>query len=154
LLERGAPKSVLGGLYRAMPDLQLLEHPEAGRLVWFGRDASNGRICLDPRTGRIVYVIYMTRGTFDGQPHWIGSAGLVNSSIEQFSASVRAILKRFPFDTVSLRGDDLSESEHDQLWAEFDRAIEELEQTLGEIDHAAVADPDCYWMSFLADVQM
>jgi SUKH-4 immunity protein of toxin-antitoxin system len=150
LLERGAPKAMLGR-YHAAPALTLLEVPDHGQFVRFGTNGLYGAICLDPRTRAVVEV-----GTFEeeatinavatGIP---GPPSFVNSSLDQFIASVRAVLDRFPFGG----GEAGMDSDIDRLESEWNRAADELEATLGVIDPALV-NANAYWLDFLSDVRI
>lgn len=150
LLERGAPKAMLGR-YHAAPALTLLEVPDDGQFVRFGTNGLYGAICLDPRIGAVVEI-----GTFEeeatinavvtGIP---GPPSFVNSSLDQFIASVRAVLARFPFD----RGETGIDSDLDKLESEWNQAADELEAALSVIDPALV-DTNAYWLDFLSAVRI
>jgi SUKH-4 immunity protein len=123
--------------------------------VCFGITGLYGWVCLDPRTGQVVDLIYVPVATTNLQAGVLRPAWLVNSSLEKFSASVRVVLDRFPFDRVSMRGNrDLEDSEWDDLSNEWDHAADELEEALRAVDPAAVANRDSFWMTFLDDVRM
>jgi hypothetical protein len=153
LLRTGVPK-VLFGCYEAANELTLLEVPHDGQLVCFGASGPYGSVCLDPRTGAIVYV-----NTPEGKV--LAPPRFVNSSLEQFIASVRAVLDRFPFDSEGTgegrERDDLADewAHEDKLINEWDQAGSELTETLRRIDPAVGAVPrDGFWMTFMGDVQM
>jgi len=118
--------------------------------------------CLDPHTKQVIGVNYGAFRPRDPQPHFAGPAWFVNSSLDQFIASVRAITARFPYDTVSLKVSkrlsidewDLSDDDWNELFREHDQAADDLTEVLGRIDPAAVVDQDGFWTGFVADVQM
>lgn len=132
LVRQGVPKALIARTYRAASTLMLLDDPRYGPLVRFGKSGVSDSICLDPRTGHIVMIVDAPDG-----PAW-----LVNSSLEQFIASVRVVIGRFPFYERE-RGNDLEELE---------RIGDELAQAIGSIDPAAVVDPNGFWQMFIADV--
>jgi SUKH-4 immunity protein len=149
LVERGVPKSLFG-LYRAARELTLLEDPARGQLVCFGATGLDGWVCLDPRTGQVVDLIYVPVATVNVPAGVLRPAWLVNSSLEQFIESVRVVLNRFPFDSVSMKGNrDLDGSDWDDLHNEWTHAADEIEEALRAVDPAAVADPNGFWMTFL-----
>jgi hypothetical protein len=159
LLEKGAPD---GLACTAARDLTFLTQPDAGPLVCFGMTGPDAYFCLDPHTKQVVGV---NDGAFrhgDSQPQFAGPAWFVNSSLDQFIASVRAITARFPYDAVSLKVSkrlsidewDLSDDDWDELFREHNQAADDLTEMLGRIDPAAVVDQDGFWMGFVADVQM
>jgi hypothetical protein len=147
LLERGAPKAMLG-LYRAADTLTLVENSASRQLVCFGSLAYQGRACLDPWTGAVVYLLDL-RGGVRGGDEWV--VVLVNSSLEQFIASVRAVLNRYPFDSPQAKHES-DENFLDRNSAELGRAADDLRQALRAIDAAAIADPDRFWLDFTDDV--
>jgi hypothetical protein len=96
LLEKGAPD---GLICEADRELTLVEHPDAGPLVRFGTTGPDDYVCLDPRTKQVVGILYGAFRTGDPQPEFVGPAWVVNSSLEQFIASIRAVTERSPFDS-------------------------------------------------------
>jgi hypothetical protein len=154
LVERGVPKRLFG-LYRAARELTLVADPGSGQLVCFGTTALYGGVCLDPRTGQVVDLIYVPVATANLPAGVLRPAWLVNSSLERFIESVRVVLNRFPFDSGSTRGSrDLDGGEWGDLQHEWDHAADELEAALRAIDPAAVANADSFWMTFLDDVRI
>lgn len=163
LVSKGVPKDLFG-IYTAAHELTLLEIPDYGPLVCFTSTLLYDRLCQDPHTGAIVYVAYMPPNTANKvHPAFVvGLPGLVNSSLDQFIASVRAVLERFPFysrEPGEGEGDDLEDSASERARAEqhdneVDRAAEDLMEILRSIDRAAVADETTFWRSFVFDVQM
>src|SRR6267142_3547573 len=103
LLQKGAPD---GLVCTAARELTLLEHPDAGPLVCFGTTRSDDYVCLDPRTKQVVDIhVHRPVGPGSPQPEFVGPAWVVNSSLEHFIASIRAVTERFPFDSeVSGKG--------------------------------------------------
>lgn len=99
------------GSYNAAHELTLLEIPDYGPLVCFTSTLLYDRLCQDPHTGAIVYVAYMPPNTVNLGPAFVvGLPGLVNSSLDQFIASVRAVFERFPFYSRDTgEGDDLDD---------------------------------------------
>ena len=100
LLEKGAPD---GLVCLAARELALLEHPVTGPLVTLGSTGYHGHFCLEPRTKQVVHINYGAFRPGDPLPHFAGPATFVNSSLDQFIVSVRAVTIRFPYDTVSLK---------------------------------------------------
>src|SRR5581483_2744499 len=151
LLRKGVPKSLLGR-YDAADELTLLAGPNFDPLVCFGNSGSFVKICLDPRTGQVVDIVYdsksgIVHSDVDSRDWLVRPAMLVNSSLDQFIASVRAVYDRFPFDSgESYDSDDNAD--------EWDHAVEDLMKILRQMDVAAVANPDGFWRTFLDDVQM
>jgi hypothetical protein len=148
LLERGVPKEMLG-LYRAADELTLLEDSVGLQLVCFGFIAYSQRACLDPRTRDIVALLDMRGGGEEG--NWAVFRG--NSTIEQFIASVGAVLNRYPFDSPQAVGES-DDSYLDRTRVELDRATDDLKAALSAIDPAAMEDPSRFWPDFIDDVQM
>lgn len=157
LLDLGAPKGLLG-FYRAASELTLLDDPGSGQFVCFGTSGLFDKICLDPRTGAVVYIIYVPSDfsqTINLPSGPRGPARQINASLERFIASVRAVFARFPFDEGDGgENDDLENAKLDDREEAWDRAADELEETLRGIDPVAVADANSFWMTFLDDVRI
>jgi hypothetical protein len=143
LLDQGAPKDMLGR-YRSATSLKLMNHPRIGQAVCFGVSMLTDSVCLNPRTGEVLLVTTPAEG-----PIW-----LVNSSLAQFNASVRAVYDRFPFEHPQT-GEDIEPSDVDLEIAdrEWDQAAADLERTLATIDTRSVVEPNGFWMTFLDDVR-
>lgn len=158
LLREGVPKALFGA-YEAASELTPLEVSGYGQVVRFGSSGFYGSVCLDPRTGAVVYVrSYAPDRTIDPARAYPGPPVFINSSVDQFTASVRATLARFPFDRGDAERESREGGDRDEIEGaiaeEWDRAADELEATLGTLDPAAVADPDAFWMTFLDDVRI
>jgi hypothetical protein len=158
LVSKGIPKDPLG-LYNAAHELTLLEVPNYGPLVCFGTQHSD-YVCQDPHTGAIVYAAYLPPGIVNIGPDHFAGLSFVNSSLEQFIACVRAVLKRFPFYSLDTgEVDDLDDpaaerARAEQVDREVDRAAADLTEILRNIDLVAVADETTFWWMFVFDVQM
>ena len=153
LLAKGAPKGLVGGRYKALSGLTLLEVPNYGPLVRFGSHMLCGAVCLDPRSGAIVDIGYVETETAYLPRGFIGSPSLVNSSLDQFITSVRAVIARFPYDSGEYNSDDVPDEVIDRFWDECDRAVGEMREALRRIDPVAIY-VDGFWETFLDDVQM
>jgi hypothetical protein len=70
---------------------------------------------------------------------------LVNTSLERFAASVKAVISRFPFYGLETRvkGD----------FAAWEADGNELAAMLHRVDPSALADPDGFWQTFVDDVK-
>lgn len=146
LLERGVPKDMLE-YYRAASELTLLDIPGDRQFVRFGLLGYSDQVGLDPHTGEVVALLDL-RG---GGREW--AVRRINSSLEQFTTSVGAVLNRYPFDS-SQADEESDDSYLERTRAELDRAVGDLKKALSAIDPAAMDDPDGFWMAFLDDVQM
>ena len=164
LLSKGVPKAMLGR-YNAASELTLLEDPGHGPLVCFGASGSFVRLCLDPRTGQVVDIVYdrkaVNQPSNDHGPPWLVRPPLlVNSTLDQFIDSVHTVVDRFPFHSGDTKeGSELDDpakerARAEQLDSELDRAAENLTEILRSIDPAAVADESTFWRTFVDDVQM
>lgn len=141
LLERGIPKSMLE-YFLAASELTLVETPDRGQLVCFGSVMDSYPVCLDPCASEVFAII-------DGQPEDEPAEWPINSSLEQFLASVEAVLNRYPFDSGKTQGRRYIA----QLESEWNQAADDLKQALDAIDSTAIAVPDGFWMTFLDEVQ-
>lgn len=164
LLRKGVPKSLFRR-YEATRELMLLEDSRYDPLVCFGTSGPFVKICFDPSTKQIVDVVYDSKANTQevgvhATSRVIRTPLLVNTTLDQFINSVRAVLDRFPFDqsnsgTYSVVDKPASGSDQeDKREREWDRAVEDLAETLSRIDPAAVANPDGFWRTLLDDIQM
>src|SRR5215469_9719412 len=91
LVSKGVPKNLFRR-YNAAHELTLLEVPDYGPLVCFGTEHWD-YVCQDPHTGAIVYAAYMPPNVVNlGPGFFVGPPTIVNSSLDQFIASVRAVV--------------------------------------------------------------
>lgn len=154
LLAKGAPQAALGYMYRAATELTLIDAPGYAPLVRFGLSALYNAICLDPRSGAIVQIGYVESEIANLPRGVLGTPAFVNSSLDQFIASIRAVIARFPFDSSIPGKQDYNDDELGALAQEWGRAAREMRAMLGGIDPAAVEDPDSFWMTFCDDVNI
>jgi hypothetical protein len=96
--------------------------------------------------------------SLDTDKSHIGPAHFVNSSLDQFIASVRAVTERFPFDSEvtekDRRGEEDEETREDRRFKEWEQAVEELEETLHRIDPAVSTLGGAFWGNFLGNIGM
>ena len=147
----GVPKSIMGS-YKAMSQLELIEHPTLGPIVCFATVGRRGAVCLHPATGSIHHLT----GARSGQERF------VNTTLAKFNESVRAVINRFPFDQDRLNDTPIhdesgqwppssTDQRDDVDWITVGEKLREL---LRRIDPASVADPNNYWSGFVDDVEM
>jgi hypothetical protein len=128
LADPGVPKGLIGHEYRALAVAAPL--PDApGPVVAFGSCGLRGRICVDAGSLAVVHVAEPGAGTTNP----------VNSHLDLFAGSVRAVIDRFPFYDLDA---DLEERE---------RIAAELRAVLHSIDSSAL-DANGFWTTFLDDL--
>jgi hypothetical protein len=123
------PRSSIGGHYRAAAEVAFVESPTAGRLIQFGTTGVFGPIYVNPASGAVLA----------GRDAEGGALSFVNSSLDQFTSTVRGLIDLFPFYD---RSDD-----YDAAAAAAARASE----LIAGIDPPA-AEPDTLWGTFVDDV--
>jgi hypothetical protein len=64
----------------------------------------------------------------------------VNSSIELFATTTRAVLEEFPLYS------------EDAPFSEFDAAAHRIRAIIAQLDPAAMRDDDSFWLTFVNDV--
>ena len=83
---------------------------------------------------------------------------MVNSSLDHFIASIRAVTERFLLDSEvtgkARRGEEDEEVRGERRRNEWAQAVLELAETLHRIDPAVSALGGEFWGDFLADVGM
>jgi SUKH-4 immunity protein len=124
LLSRGVPKDLVGA-YGAADRAVLLGKD----LVCFGEGLPGGRICLEVPGGAVVQV-------FDQEP---GVRRLVNSNLDLFKESAKAVIERFPF--------------YDEDSEDFTAAADDVRAIVEGIDPPAIADTG-FWETFTDDIEM
>lgn len=133
LFVAGVPKSFIGRRYTVNAGLSLLMSKNDEPLVRFGSTGLVGSICVDIATGKVVEVINA------GVPS--SPMLFVNTSLTQFTQTVKAIIDRFPY-----YGQEATDDE-------IDLVASELLDVVRNIDPEA-AVPDRYWSTFVDDVQI
>ncbi len=124
------PASLLGGRYRALQSIDVIDRPASGeRLLAFGRTGDNVLLALDSGSSSVVEIL-------GDEP-----SRIVNSSLDRFIATVRAVHHRFPF------------YDRDAADAVMDRAADDLLRIVEQVDPEAVI-PDRFWSTFVDDVRM
>jgi hypothetical protein len=129
LIDKGVPRDLLGR-YRAASELTLLQNAHLGRLICFGRTMQTDSMCFHPTSGAIFWIVDVPGGL-----EW-----LVNSRLEQFLASVKVVIERFPFYDV---GSDLHLRE---------RVGMDLTESISDIDPQALSTANGFWQTFIDDV--
>lgn len=123
------PRNFFGSRYMTIPEPLVVEFPDGRRLVQFGQTMLFGKVYFDPSTGQVLERV--------DRP-W-ASTQFVNSSLGQFTSTIRAVLDMFPF------YDGNSELE------ERMGVTATISNIVGRIDPAAL-DPNGFWGTFLDDV--
>ncbi|MFD7614364.1 SUKH-4 family immunity protein [Streptomyces sp. NPDC059828] len=111
------PVQTVGGGYRASNYLQRVTIAGHGECIRFGSVGAFGSILLDPVDGRIVE-----------SGSGLSEVTLVNSSLDCFTTSVKALINRFPFYSVDSDPDD------------WERAARDIEDSLRRIDSDAYTE--------------
>jgi len=130
LFADGVPKSFFGHRYRADPDVTLLDRPDGRAIVRFGSSGLADAIGIDLATGHVVEQI-----NAPGLP-----LPFVNTSIGQFTQTVKAVIDRFPY-----YGQDADDTE-------MQAAAADLRDIIRRIDPAAIV-PDRYWSTLADDAE-
>ena len=128
LMAARLPKSFFGRRYVALAE-PVAQLRNGRHLVRFGDVLLFGGIFYDPSTGQVLQL-----------PDAPGAAShIVNSTLDQFTSTVRAVIDMFPF-----YSDDSELEQRMEVAASISAAI-------GRLDAAAL-DPDGFWGTFLDDV--
>jgi SUKH-4 immunity protein len=127
----GVPKSFIGRRYTANASVTLLERQLNEKILCFGTSGLSDVIGVDLTTGHVVEVLNAR-----GSPLLF-----VNTSIDQFTHTVKAVISRFPY------------YDHDATDEEIQAAATDLREIIRFIDSAAMA-PDRYWSTFADDVEI
>lgn len=120
------PKAMVGATYRAAGTLTR----DRGSLVRFGSTGLFGSILLDTVTGAVFK-----------REREVNHVSLVNSSLPDFIATVRAVIGRFPF-----YGSDSDDSE----WAAVARDVEGIVRA---VDPGAFIQ-DGFWETLVNDIEI
>lgn len=120
------PAGLIGREYLASDEAELIR--DVPPVLAFGRVGLEGRIGVNVATGEIVHA--PATDSTDLNP--------VNSTLEQFRESVKAVIQRYPFGDPS---------------TDLDEVAEDLRQELSQIDAAAAAH-NGFWETFTDDVAM
>jgi hypothetical protein len=127
----GVPKGFIGRRYTADSSVALLEQEGREQILRFGSSGLSDAIGVDLVTGHVVEIIDVRAF----------ASLFVNTSIEQFTQTVKAIIDRFPY------------YDRDTTDEEIQAIASELLHTIRSIDSEA-AVPDRYWSTFVDDVEI
>jgi hypothetical protein len=116
-------------LYRASEEPVSVQVPGYGELIRFGNAGLSGGVYMDPSSGHIVELI----------DHPGAVPQLVNTTLEQFVATVKTVIDLFPF---YHRNSGLE----DRI-----KAGARISAAIGALDSAALAS-DSFWGTFVDDV--
>jgi hypothetical protein len=131
LFADGVPKNFIGRRYSADLNVTLLEREGSEPLLRFGSSGPSDAIGVELATGHVIEVIDTP-----------GSHSLfVNTSIEQFTQSVKAVIDRFPYYNANASDE------------EIEAVADELRELIVSIDPEA-AVPDRYWSTFADDAEI
>jgi hypothetical protein len=125
------PKNFIGRRYTADSSLILLERQGDETILRFGSSGLSDAIGVDLSTGHVIEVLNAR-----GSPLLF-----VNTSIEQFKQTIKAVVDRFPY-----YGQDATNEE-------IEAAAADLRDIIRRIDSAAII-PDRYWSTFADDVEL
>jgi hypothetical protein len=127
----GVPKGFIGRRYAVDSNVTLLAREGSAPLVRFGSSGLADAMCVDIMTEHVIEIINAPAS----EPLF------VNTSIEQFTRTVKAVVDRFPY-YVQEASDD-----------EIILVAGELLDIIRSIDPEA-AVPNRYWSTFVDDVQI
>lgn len=131
LFKEGIPQRFLFKGYAADPELTILTWDGHAPVVRFGTSGLSEAIGVDVSTGHVIEVIDVP---------W-RPTNLVNTTVELFTRTIRALIGRFPYYP--------KDAEYDQI----DSVCEELREIIRSVDPEASV-PGSYWPGFVDDVQM
>lgn len=131
LFVAGVPRCFIGRRYTADTTLTLLPRGGGEPLARFGSSGLADAMCVDVTTGRVVEIINSPAA----KPLF------VNTSIEQFTRTVKVLVDRFPY-----YGQEAPDYEIDQV-------ADELQDLITRIDPEASL-PDRYWSTFVDDARI
>jgi len=131
LFVEGVPKGFIGRRYTADSRLTSLETEGHSRVLRFGSSGLTGVVGIELSSGHVVEIV---------KPQHPVSL-FVNTSIVQFTETVKAVINRFPY----------YDSDSDE--EEIGSVAHELMEIIGRIDPEAVV-PDRYWSTFIDDIEI
>ena len=124
------PKEFFGERYRAATVPEAIQHDSLGRLVCFGRTWLTDPICVEPVTGQVVEIRPNSADVY-----------VVNSSLRQFTDTVRATIQALPY---------YEDGSNDE---EVRAAVTRLSGIIRDIDPPAMIRHR-FWSTFVEDVEM
>ena len=127
LTRQGVPKEIFEG-YRAA---EAITHVFLNQksLLRFGRVQLYSSMCMDVAAGSIVELAPDS------------TTGFVNSSLEKFIETAKAVIARFPF---------YGENDPEEV---TDRAVKDVTDAIRSVEERA-SERDGFWATLVADIQM
>src|SRR5262245_60059972 len=127
LMRQGVPKEIFEGYRAAEAITHLVVNQKS--LLRFGRVQLYSSMCMDVATGSIVELAADS------------TTGFVNSSVEKFIETAKAVMARFPF---------YGENDPEEV---TDRAVKDVTDAIRSVEESAFAR-DGFWATLVADIQM
>jgi hypothetical protein len=141
------PKELFyGAVFRAEREARAVVRPDGTTLVRFGAARLWRALCLDPVTGNVVDIWDYDQPALgsQGMPQWTET--LVNTSVQKFVETSRAVSARYPYY-------DRTAFDTDAGYAAVERVHDELVTMIDDIDGEAGV-PDRFWSTFADDVMI
>jgi hypothetical protein len=130
LTRDGVPKAWFYAGYHAARELRAVDVPPLGRLIRFAVSGLGASLLVEPALGEVLFLVTV-RGAV---PYF------VNSSLAQFTATVRAVVERYPYYSL------------ESSVAEILEAAADTAAIVEAIDPPALR-PDLYWSTFVDDMR-
>ena len=130
LTRDGIPRSWFYAGYHAARELRAVDVPPLGKLVRFATSGLGASLLVDPTLGEVLFLVNVRGAT----------PSFVSSSLEQFTATARAVVDRYPYYSLTSKAQDVVDAADDVA-----RIVEGIDaQALG---------PDLYWSTFVDDLR-
>jgi SUKH-4 immunity protein len=130
LTRDGVPKAWFYAGYAAARGLRAVEVPPLGRLIRFASSGLGASLLVEPVLGEVLFLVTV-RGAVPA---------FVNSSLAQFTATVREVVDRYPYYSLTSSADEVA------------AAAAEVAGIIGAIDPPALGR-DLYWSTFVDDMR-
>jgi len=130
LTREGVPKSWFYAGYAAVSELHLVDVPPLGRLIRLASAGLGASLLVEPALGEVLFLVNGRGAT----------PTFVNSSLAQFTATVRAVVDRYPYYTLTSSIDEVL------------GAAAQVAAIVESIDPAALGT-DLYWATFVDDMR-
>ncbi len=130
LTRDGVPKSWFYAGYHAARELRAVDVPPMGRLIRFATSGLGASLLVEPALGEVLFLVTVRGAT----------PLFVSSSLQQFTATARAVVDRYPYYTLTSRVEEVI------------AAADDVARIIEAIDPPALR-PDLYWSTFVDDMR-
>ena len=130
LTRQGVPKAWFYAGYHAARELRAVDVPPLGKLIRFATSGLGASLLVEPALGEVLFLVTVRGAT----------PSFVSSSLQQFTATARAVVDRYPYYSLTSSAEEVID------------AAADVARIITAIDAPAMGT-DLYWSTFVDDMR-